>query len=974
MSRHRRLGLSPMDTLSGTSRAGKPTRHSGERYQAGRQRSGGVVAMLEGEVPVQKRHKGSTSEGEGNGLLRAAGEGDEGGLLEGYLELVEKEGMRRIEGVQLAVRGAAGTLMCELQSAAGHDLCLLDLQRDARAFYFDMHTTCVGLHLNQKVLLLGERMEATAQLLIWSTRGDRSDTRLVDIERTLKEAGLPVSDAASKSGIEAALRRQLSSVAEEGTKRLGMLDKPLSSLNNTKTFKRKYGKSGQVISFPHTVECGSSDEERCDSPRSEISPKSFYGSDRSSPSKPDLADHTYSSGLRKSSRLLDINNKKQFVVEDEDDYEKPEVFKPTLHYQFSDDTKYTVTNQDFKCLYNHDWVNDTILDFFLKYYVECTISDSDLSLSDVHIFSSFFYTKLVSNPEQYYANVKKWVASSNLLEKKYIVMPINVNFHWFGCIITNLSKLLRFFREGFHERWLEQSNSDSNVNEKERLLFPVVTILVYDSLRQTHSREVEPIKVFLIDYVKDKYGFDLPKAQIRMKLCTVPRQPNMSDCGIHVILNTKKFFENPQKAIMLWYQKPSHLLTKEINLYFEKTKRKTARQDLRNVLWGLQNEQVLRDGSLCQSDHELAEADNHSDLEIIEDTEGTKCQPPKENDAISKLSESKVYVTSTPEETRNNALMKRIIDHGEPNAYIKDASGGTSGNPFPEAAVDDTHTGKQQEIKGKPPSVCIIRSSSRDVSPRVRRHLSSSPVGDTLVNETGTKSIFFVSSSCKESDLVPSAQKSEEGYNKVTAATSLLASEEGQHLKTTEDEAGQAGFQDHLTEGETSDKNSPEHSKHAGSDHRPFTHGYLKKRWVLDQSVNVDTGDTVVSRDAEVNLLGETVHSAANLDLGTYKSEMKRTSMKHKSIKSTSSLSGTITVTDEEEMEPQRNREYVQLQDEIIIPHTGSQTPKTAQIYVSDSQDVEEAQKNSNVQVLEVHELVPEGRSLGGAPVVQRKK
>ncbi|AGO11687.1 AaceriADL089Cp [[Ashbya] aceris (nom. inval.)] len=973
MSRHRRLGLSPMDTLSGTSRAGKPTRHSGERYQAGRQRSRGVVAMLDGEVPVQKRHKVSSGEGEANGLLRAAGEGEEAGQLEGYLELVEKEGVRRIEGVQLAVREAAGTLMCELRSAAGgHDLCLLDLQRDARAFYFDMHTTCVGLHLNQRVVLLGERTEEMAQLFIWSTRGDRSDTRLVDIERRLKEAGLPVSDAASKSGIEAALRRQLAALSEDGTKRLGMLGKALSSLNNTKTFKRKYGKSGQVISFPHTVEFGSSDDEHCDSPKSEISPKSFYGSDRSSPSKPDLADHTYSSGLRKSSRLLDINNKKQFVVDDDDDYEKPEVFKPTLHYQFSDDTKYTVTNQDFKCLYNHDWVNDTILDFFLKYYVEHAVNESDLSMHDVHIFSSFFYTKLVSNPEQYYANVKKWVASSNLLEKKYIVIPINVNFHWFGCIITNLSKVLRFFSEGFYERWLEQLHSTSNLHEDERLSFPVVTILVYDSLRQTHSREVEPIKVFLIDYVKDKYGFDLPKAQIRMKLCTVPRQPNMSDCGIHVILNTKKFFENPQKAIMLWYQKPSHLLTKEINLYFEKSKRKTARHDLRNVLWGLQKEQVLRDGSLCQSDHELAEADNHSDLEIIEDTEGIKCQPPKDNNSVSPLPKAKVYVTSTPEETRNNALMKRIIEHDEPNAYTNNALSANSETPLQEPAVNNTNTEKQLAIKGEPPTVCIIRSSSRDHSPRTRRRLSSSPVGDTLVNETGTKSIFFVASNCKK-NVLPSTHESEEG-DKVAEAASLRACEKDQSQKTHDGNEGQGGCRDHSTTRDASVTNLFQHSKHIGAEHRPFIHGYLKKRWVEDQAGDVDTGDTVVSQDAEVNLLGENVHSNVNSDTGNYKAEVEHIDMNNGPIhQNTSSLLRTTNVTDEKEVDSQRNRQSVQLQDKISVLRTEPQRPKTTQIYVSDSQDAEESQQNPNVQILELDESVQE-RPRPGTSAVLRKK
>ena len=129
------------------------------------------------------------------------------------------------------------------------------------------------------------------------------------------------------------------------------------------------------------------------------------------------------------------------------EYETPEPFKPSLCYKFDDSTSYTITNQDFKCLYNKDWINDTILDFFTKYFIEESIKKNIISKSEVSIMSSFFYTKLISDPENYYDNVKKWVSNSNLFEKKYVVIPINMNFHWFGCIITNLDELLKFVKE-----------------------------------------------------------------------------------------------------------------------------------------------------------------------------------------------------------------------------------------------------------------------------------------------------------------------------------------------------------------------------------------------------------------------------------------------------------------------------------------------------------------------------------------------
>lgn len=375
------------------------------------------------------------------------------------------------------------------------------------------------------------------------------------------------------------------------------------------------------------------------------------------------------------SKTPNLAQSKLWNLDDEGERETPEKFEPQLCYKFDDGASYTITNQDFKCLYNHDWINDTILDFFTKYYVEKAVRNSIVTHEEVYIMSSFFYTKLISDPTDYYGNIKKWVSNSNLFQKKYVVVPININFHWFGCIITNLDSLMKFFERlsdnekaklsskvaytctvnksprpspeapagDIVSRLSSRNNTPSTTEEDDdevSVSAPIVKILTFDSLRQTHSREIDPLKDFLIAYAKDKYSIDLDKSLIKMKTCAVPQQPNLSDCGVHVILNTMKFFENPQGTIEIWRlaKSRSKASTKTINEYFERNKRSSARRDLRDILWHLQKEQIKlmeEKNEAREGNSDIHKEEDEGDLEIIEElSKHREAQPCQNNQSV----------------------------------------------------------------------------------------------------------------------------------------------------------------------------------------------------------------------------------------------------------------------------------------------------------------------------------------------------
>ncbi|SCV04409.1 LAME_0H18206g1_1 [Lachancea meyersii CBS 8951] len=495
------------------------------------------------------------------------------------------------------------------------------------------------------------------------------------------------------------------------------------------------------------------------------SPGQFYGNNSSHVS---LLNHTLSNVKRVTRSSTATPPTTADTEETDIQFETPEIFKPALFYKFEDKTTLSITNQDFKCLYNHDWINDSILDFFVKYWTENSIQRGIIIRDQIHVLSSFFYTKLISNPDNYYGNVKKWVRDTDLFKNDYVVMPINESFHWFGCIIWNLPALFSFLIMERDFKLKHQSdgiNSDIENNDELSVTSPTVSIMIYDSLRQTHSREVEPIKEFLIAYAADKYQLEVLKPQIKMKTCMVPQQPNMSDCGVHVILNTKTFFEDPKRTIDLWREGKSRnkASAKAVNEYFDKKGRSNARPALREVLWELQRKQIeinKSNGSSENSDQSRIQDDDdgHSDVEILEDyiepvvkkksdshneeRLGTASDdhPVQARDFHELYCEDKSEVEKLPEKShvRNN--------FSKTNEVLKDSSRSVTGSPVECAPIyaAQSHQGDMKS-SSEADSNTALESPSRTAT--------SSPCEKTPITQSTSVRVNVDSSSAPELNL-----------------------------------------------------------------------------------------------------------------------------------------------------------------------------------------------------------------------------
>ncbi|KAF7364961.1 ULP-PROTEASE domain-containing protein [Mycena venus] len=104
-----------------------------------------------------------------------------------------------------------------------------------------------------------------------------------------------------------------------------------------------------------------------------------------------------------------------------------------------------ITNGDVSRLAPDQLLNDTLVEFGLKLWLQDLGKENPELVKQIHVFSSFFYKKLAEDDnkegssqerfEKGYENVRKWTAKFDLFDKKYIIVPINEDLHWYLAII-----------------------------------------------------------------------------------------------------------------------------------------------------------------------------------------------------------------------------------------------------------------------------------------------------------------------------------------------------------------------------------------------------------------------------------------------------------------------------------------------------------------------------------------------------------
>ncbi|EEQ36772.1 hypothetical protein CLUG_00895 [Clavispora lusitaniae ATCC 42720] len=338
--------------------------------------------------------------------------------------------------------------------------------------------------------------------------------------------------------------------------------------------------------------------------------------------------------------------------------ETPAPFDPPLKHTLANGKKFIVAFNDFKTLYNNDWINDTLIDFFIAYEIDKAVNEfKSVDESNVYAFNSFFFTKLMSKAEDqevpdYYENIKRWLSKVDLMSYEAIIMPINEHLHWYCCIIKNLPKLLRYAKRAQKRKARGLENEKDSPHNSEI----VAEIFVFDSLRQTHPNIVSPLKTLIAEYCRDKHGVEIDTDSIRMVTARVPRQRNFNDCGIHVIYNVRKWLREPSVCERMWKK-----FAKNQKNYFSGSERSGLRKTFIDILLDLHSKQPSSSEDASAASPDEHESDDEIELISYHSSKPEEAPPKDANETNSQEAESNDKPQDSPSSTPNGANKETLM-------------------------------------------------------------------------------------------------------------------------------------------------------------------------------------------------------------------------------------------------------------------------------------------------------------------------
>ncbi|KAG2179821.1 hypothetical protein INT43_003604 [Umbelopsis isabellina] len=281
-------------------------------------------------------------------------------------------------------------------------------------------------------------------------------------------------------------------------------------------------------------------------------------------------------------------------------------------YPFTGYGGITVSKADEARLDDGEFLNDSIIDFYMKWILDQLQSRNPELAGQVHIFNSFFYKRLTqrnpnaSKSDSLYERVKKWTSKINLFDKTYVFIPINENWHWYLAVICNLNQmvpspkvvqqpstvplLLSTEDETSSEpdssepialhtpspmdvdeatsveartssprtrstptgiRTVKLRSDKSTADNEASVNSPWIFLL--DSLGNRHPKALQCLQQYLQAEAKERMGFDIEQDGCKpiSQYGKVPRQRNYCDCGVYLLHYVELFLSDPQKYLTL---------------------------------------------------------------------------------------------------------------------------------------------------------------------------------------------------------------------------------------------------------------------------------------------------------------------------------------------------------------------------------------------------------------------------------------
>ncbi|XP_043713348.1 probable ubiquitin-like-specific protease 2B [Telopea speciosissima] len=205
-------------------------------------------------------------------------------------------------------------------------------------------------------------------------------------------------------------------------------------------------------------------------------------------------------------------------------------------YPKGDPDAVSIGKRDVELLQPETFINDTIIDFYIK-YLKNKIKSEDKHR--FHFFNSFFFRKLAdldkdpssaSEGREAFLRVRKWTRKVDLFEKDYIFIPVNFNLHWSLIVLCHPGEVVNF--------------KDEDIEKSPK----VPCILHMDSIKGSHKGLKNLIQSYLWEEWKEKKresseDVSAKFSNLRFVPLELPQQENSFDCGLFLLHYVELFLE-----------------------------------------------------------------------------------------------------------------------------------------------------------------------------------------------------------------------------------------------------------------------------------------------------------------------------------------------------------------------------------------------------------------------------------------------
>ncbi|KAG8000520.1 Sentrin-specific protease 7, partial [Nibea albiflora] len=239
----------------------------------------------------------------------------------------------------------------------------------------------------------------------------------------------------------------------------------------------------------------------------------------------------------------------------------------------------TVTMEDLQCLDSGQFLNDVIIDFYLKYLLH---KASPAVTERSHIFSSFFYKQLTRRDnasegstsdscqrQRRHQRVKTWTRHVDIFKKDFLFVPVNQEAHWYLVVIC-----FPGLAEPKTETWNgPNSQTGKNQSEADKLQDEEAA---QGSKSPNDNTDTQPA-------TSASNHSDQPDTATGLLKCD-----NSSDCGLYLLQYVESFLKDP----VVHFDLPLHL-----QRWFPRQQVRRKRDEIRDLVLNLYRHQNLENAT-----------------------------------------------------------------------------------------------------------------------------------------------------------------------------------------------------------------------------------------------------------------------------------------------------------------------------------------------------------------------------------------